>query len=336
MTKKHLDHIMEKCPSILITLTKKLITCLSPVVLNIDMALEWVHVNAGQILCKQNDHANSIYLVLSGRLRTILDATSHSSDQPIKPENFGVSLDGIGDSLFPSKQTIGTNLFEIINENGQGETVCELEVLTGARLQGTVHAIRDTEIAVLPKILFEALSIQYPKITIQISRILAAKTYFKRNNGKLEGLHNDPLFRQSKTAAILKTVCLFPVNSIVPLTEFADRLKESLSLLGSSVIILSTCNFKITIATVMNRMGKHAFTRLGRLKLMSWLNELEDKFRLVLYVADGGVASPWTQRCVKQADCIMVVGLGDDDPSIGDYERLLISMKTTARYLLLI
>lgn len=31
-----------------------------------------------------------------------------------------------------------------------------------------------------------------------------------------------------------------------------------------------------------------------------------------------------------QADCVMVVGMGDD-PSIGEYERLLLSMKTTAR-----
>lgn len=32
----------------------------------------------------------------------------------------------------------------------------------------------------------------------------------------------------------------------------------------------------------------------------------------------------------SQADCVMVVGMGDD-PSIGEYERLLLSMKTTAR-----
>jgi lysophospholipid hydrolase len=31
-----------------------------------------------------------------------------------------------------------------------------------------------------------------------------------------------------------------------------------------------------------------------------------------------------------KADCVMVVGMGDD-PGIGEYERLLLSMKTTAR-----
>jgi len=31
-----------------------------------------------------------------------------------------------------------------------------------------------------------------------------------------------------------------------------------------------------------------------------------------------------------QADCVMVVGMGDD-PSLGEFERLLLSIKTTAR-----
>ena len=32
-----------------------------------------------------------------------------------------------------------------------------------------------------------------------------------------------------------------------------------------------------------------------------------------------------------QADCILIVGLADDDPSIGEYERFLVGSKTTAR-----
>jgi lysophospholipid hydrolase len=64
---------------------------------------------------------------------------------------------------------------------------------------------------------------------------------------------------------------------------------------------------------------------------MSWLAEQEETHSLVLYVADGGVNSPWTQRCVRQADCILLVGIADDDPVIGEFERLLIGMKTTAR-----
>jgi lysophospholipid hydrolase len=155
---------------------------------------------------------------------------------------------------------------------------------------GTIHAIRDTEIAVIPKILFEALSIQHPAIAIQLSRIIAAKTYLKghkRSIARIPALGatfdaGSPPQTVDSAAnnSNLKTVCILPVHSNVPVAEFAERLCESLGLLRASVIILNN-------ALIMSKMGKHAFTRLGRLKLASWLGEMEERHRLVLYVADG-------------------------------------------------
>lgn len=70
---------------------------------------------------------------------------------------------------------------------------------------------------------------------------------------------------------------------------------------------------------------------MGKLKLAGWLGENEQRFRIVLYVADTSVTSPWTQTCIRQADCIYLVAEADNNPGIGEYERLLIGMKTTAR-----
>ena len=84
-------------------------------------------------------------------------------------------------------------------------------------------------------------------------------------------------------------------------------------------------------AKVMGAMGRHAFTRIGKLKLAAWLAEVEQVSRIVLYVADSQVSSPWTQSCIRQADCILLVTYGAGDPGLGEYERLMISMKTTAR-----
>jgi len=52
---------------------------------------------------------------------------------------------------------------------------------------------------------------------------------------------------------------------------------------------------------------------------------------MVLYIADTNVNAPWTQTCISQADCILLVGLAEGSPSIGEYERFLLGMKTTAR-----
>ncbi|RKO92173.1 hypothetical protein BDK51DRAFT_35697 [Blyttiomyces helicus] len=316
LPKVYLDRYVERNPAILLLLAKRLISQISPLVLHIDVALEWGQVNAGQILCRQGEHSDSIYIVLNGRLRAIVERGGGATT---RDEGSGVGPRGGG---------MGDGGFEILAEYGQGESVGEMEVLTDTRRTATVHAIRDTEVAVMPKTLFNALALRHPEITIAISRIIAARSR------RAAGVSASPSFAPTSVTTPgadsgnnnvnLRTVAILPVTSVVPIVEFADRLSEGLGIVGASVALLNT-------ATVMSKLGKHAFSRLGRLKLMSWLADQEERYRLVLYVADGGVNSPWTQRCVRQADCILLVGLGDEDPMIGEYERLLIGMKTTAR-----
>ena len=55
-------------------------------------------------------------------------------------------------------------------------------------------------------------------------------------------------------------------------------------------------------------------------RLTSWLAQQEDQHRISLYQCDP-TYTLWTQRCVRQADCILIVGLGDKPPSIGRTER---------------
>ena len=302
MSKSVLDRYIDTHPSILLYLAKRLISQLSPLVLHIDVALEWGQVNAGQILCRQDTPPESIYIVLNGRLRSIVERQQPQSESPT---------------------------FEIVAEYGQGESVGEMEVLMDAKRPATVHAIRDTEVAVMPKTLFNALAMKHPEITIAISRIIAARSKFMlRNAPSSDTASLDTLVGSGadsgKNNANLKTVAILPVNGLVPIVEFADKLKDALGLVGADIALLNT-------SAVMGKLGRHAFSRIGRLKLNSWLADQEESHRLVLYVADGGVNAPWTQRCVRQADCILLVGLGDEGTAIGEFERLLIGMKTTAR-----
>ena len=121
----------------------------------------------------------------------------------------------------------------------------------------------------------------------------------------------------------LKTVAVLPVSRSVPVGAFARKLQGALEGIGASTSYLNQ-------ASVSGHLGRHAFSRMGKLKAAGWLADQEQRYRTVLYVADSPVSSSWTQTCIRQADCVMVVGTGDD-PGIGEYERLLLSMKTTAR-----
>lgn len=121
----------------------------------------------------------------------------------------------------------------------------------------------------------------------------------------------------------LKTVALLPVSRNVPIESFARKLHTALEGIGAPTSYLN----QVSVSSVL---GRHAFTRMGKLKTAAWLADQEQRYKIVLYVADSSVGSSWTQTCIRQADYVLVVGLGDD-PSIGEYERLLLSMKTTAR-----
>jgi lysophospholipid hydrolase len=134
----------------------------------------------------------------------------------------------------------------------------------------------------MPKTLFNALALRHPEIMITISRMIAlrtAQTAKSRNSG-MSNLN-------------LKTVAILPVSGDVPILEFAENLHDSLREIGVSAGLLQT-------KSILNHLGRHAFTKLGRLKLLSWLAECEENYRIVLYVADGGVTAPWTQRCIRQ------------------------------------
>jgi lysophospholipid hydrolase len=292
-----IERIVDRYPVVLLTMAKRLTTLLPRLILHIDFALEWVQVNAGQVIYNQGDDSDAIYIVLNGRLRAIQEG-----------EN--------------------TNM-KVIGEYGQGDSVGELEVLTESARPGSLHAIRDTELAKFPKTLFNSLALEHPGITIKISKIIASR---------MRALIDDPLHEQTKersskasrskvsSTVNLRTVAILPVTAGIPVTDFASRLMTALNQIGTPNGVVS-----LNQGAILNHLGRHAFNRMGKLKLSQYLADLEEKYGLVLYVADTTVKSPWTQTCISQADCILLIGQAEGSPNIGEYERFLLTTKTTAR-----
>jgi lysophospholipid hydrolase len=290
-----LERLVEKYPIILLTMAKRLTALLDRLILHIDFALEYLQLSAGQVIYHQNEPSDAIYIVLNGRLRAIQE----KDDKTVR----------------------------VLGEFGQSDSVGELEVLTETRRPGSLHAQRDTDIAKLPKMLFNSLAQEHPAITMRMSKILA-----RRMRALVEGpIHGHGKERSSiggnvnpSSTVNLRTVCILPITSGVPVVEFASRLVTALIQIGTSVVSLNQ-------AAILNHLGRHAFGRMGKLKLSQYLADLEEKFGIVLYVADTSVQSPWTSTCITQSDCILLVGNAEMSPEIGEYERLLLTTKTTAR-----
>lgn len=253
-----IERIVDRYPIVLLTMAKRLTNHLPRLILHIDFALEWLQVNAGQVIFHERDESEAIYIVLNGRLRLVEDRK-----------------DG------------GMN---VKAEFGQGESIGELEVLTESSRSGTLHAIRDTELVKFPRTLFNSLAQEHPNITIKISKIIASR---------MRALIDDPSalsgprdasgrssINKSSTTLNLRTVAVLPVSAGVPVVEFGNRLLNALTEVGAPNGATS-----LNSAAVLNHLGKHAFNKMGKLKLSQYLADLEEKYGLVIYVAGKSIVS---------------------------------------------
>ena len=98
--------------------------------MDLESAFEPVPLYGGELLFKQGDAADSLYIVVSGRLRVVMTAAD------------------------------GTEM--LLAELGVGETVGEMGVISGEPRSATVYASRDTQLAKLSKTAVDAVVERHP------------------------------------------------------------------------------------------------------------------------------------------------------------------------------
>lgn len=99
-----------------------------------------------------------------------------------------------------------------------------------------------------------------------------------------------------------------PVSDDVPITSFTYELYHSLCSIGSTL--------RLTSDYVRNVLGRSIMDYNNEYRLTTWLAQQEDQHKIALYQCDYSF-SPWTQRCIRQADCILLIALGNKQPTLG-------------------
>lgn len=292
------NFMIERYPRVESCIAKNLLSVLDHRLYLTDYAMEWVHCPAGKSLYNQGDPANGIYVILNGRFRSVKVN----------------SLD---------KKHI------ILSEHGQGESLGEVEVLTKTLRIVTLVAIRDSELARIPRTLFELIALSNPSIMVSVSRLVANRVKSTMANdpslsptpGISPHVKDEPLYQ---TFSNFRTLTVLPVTQELPVTEFGERLGLALEAIGQSVKILNQ-------SSALTKLGKYAFDRLAKMKQSGYFAELEEKYDIVLYLVDSIANSSWTKTCIQQGDCILLIADATASSDVGEYERLLVKTKTTAR-----
>uniref|UniRef100_A0A8C3ALE6 lysophospholipase n=1 Tax=Cyclopterus lumpus TaxID=8103 RepID=A0A8C3ALE6_CYCLU len=279
ISKTHFYEIMRVEPKVVLNVAHTVVRRMSSFVRQIDFALDWMAVEAGRAVYRQGEKSDSTFIVLSGRLRSVI-----------------MKEDG--------KK-------ELIGEYGRGDLIGVVETLTHQNRATTVHAVRDSELAKLPEGALSSIKRKFPQVVTRLIHLLGQKI-LQQVNGPLTGLCI--CMCSWNQASNLSTVTVLPVSEEVPLTAFTLELQHALMAIGPTLLLTSE--------VIKQRLGAAALDSVHEYRLSSWLGQQEDLHRIVLYQTDYTL-TPWTQRCIRQADCIIIVGLGEQDPVVGELERML-------------
>ncbi|TSV94880.1 Patatin-like phospholipase domain-containing protein 7 [Bagarius yarrelli] len=289
--------MMREEPQVVLNVAHTVVRRLSPFVRQIDFALDWMAVEAGRAVYRQGEKSDSTFIVLSGRLRSVIMREDKKK--------------------------------ELAGEYGRGDLIGVVEALTHMNRATTVHAVRDSELAKLPEGALISIKRKYPQVVTRLIHLLGQKILgnMQQVSGPLSahglGLHSSgSKWDVGNPVSNLSTVSLLPVSDDVPMTAFALELQHALSAIGPTLLLTSDI--------IKQRLGTAALDSVHEYRLSSWLGQQEDIHRIVLYQSDSTL-TPWTQRCIRQADCILIVGLGEQEPTVGELEQMLESSSVRAQ-----
>ncbi|XP_019852919.1 PREDICTED: patatin-like phospholipase domain-containing protein 7 isoform X2 [Amphimedon queenslandica] len=310
ITKTNLYQILSEHPIAVCGIASDLVRRLSHFVKQMDFALDWMDLEAGKALYRQGEESTVAYIILNGRLRSVV------------------------------KNEDGKK--ELADEYGRGETVGVVEVMTKSPRATTVHAIRDTELASVPLGLLNTIKMKKPQVVSRLIQLLGEKIMGSYNRvlsmpaGPTESKSTveliimyinmyslDSTMLSKHLVSNLSTVAVVPISADIPLSHITRHLTAAVNTIVSAK--------RLTSKLIEEELGTSALESVHEYRLCTWLGHQEDTHKIVIYQANGSL-TPWTARCIRQADCILLVGVGDQVPNFNSMGTIVTQVeKISAR-----
>jgi predicted acylesterase/phospholipase RssA/CRP-like cAMP-binding protein len=191
-------------------------------------------------------------------------------------------------------------------EIGRGEPVGEMALLTGGRRTASIWAIRDTRLGHLTTEAFTSLLERHPRELIHLLGGRVAQRLHLANLGR------------TQASATVHSLAVVPARRGISIGEFCRALAEALSAFGTVQVVSSSW--------LGNQLGDRdlAHTPLAgnSPRVTDILAKLEHHHDFLIFESDDH-PSPWTGRCLRQCDQVLLVGEPGADPRPGENEQSL-------------
>lgn len=188
-----------------------------------------------------------------------------------------------------------------LQELSPGSVVGEIALLTDQPRAASVRAVRDSDLFRLPAAAFRDLVDRHPSVQRQVSHVLIDRL-----------LTAD---RPAGDATTVRTIAMVPSGPSSGFAEFCQRLVRALTRYGSTMLVSSAAANQV----LGEDAAQAAPDEARRSGLNAWLDDLEDRYRYIVYAADAS-PSEWTHRCLRQADLVLLVADAGASPVPGAFE----------------
>ncbi|EGT52358.1 hypothetical protein CAEBREN_29346 [Caenorhabditis brenneri] len=186
---------------------------------------------------------------------------------------------------------------KIIEEYGRLDLIGITDMAEKRPRKCTVMAVRFSHIVCVPENLLGFVKIRYPQVGNKLLQLIS-----KCWKSPTPELMSHAVETTNKIQN-LRTIAIVPASKRVPLTAFTCELYNQLS---KHVKLL-----RLSSAVIGNYFEQEVITNKADYGLMHWLNVQEIAYSLVLYQCDFHKTS-WTRRCLRMADAILVVAIGNE------------------------
>lgn len=178
----------------------------------------------------------------------------------------------------------------------RGETVGEMAIFTGEPRYATVTAIRDSVLVQLSKTLFEEVIRKYSDVALNVTKLIIGR--IKKNH-------------QAHKSNIVN-IAFLPLHDTIDTTKIITSLYDYCK--RSMDICLVNQDLLVQNGFNTGRDQQKEEDKTESKKLIKWLNDLELMYEFMFFECDHQ-ASSWNDKCLRQADHIVL--LADSTQSHG-------------------
>ena len=196
----------------------------------------------------------------------------------------------------------------ILQEVGRGQCVGEMAIITGGKRSASVRSTRDSLLARLSREAFIRLLHAHPEeITQQFAGKIINRLWLQT-------------IGKGRTKGNIANIAVIPTSDRIPLTDFCTKLCKTLSTHGATLHL----NSQILDDYLSPKgMAQIPIDDPNSVNITRWLNKQEASYRYIVYQTDM-VSSEWTERCLRQADRVLLVGHAESSAKLGEIEAGLL------------